>query len=95
MIISSRSISSTNYLGRKHSSFDGLSLSYFLIQAQVRSVYRKIVRETRCLGTIEMRKETIGWIRNDLKRSPLSLIKKPFNKKIYQDEQEVKLLSYV
>ncbi|OAV88816.1 hypothetical protein PTTG_06557 [Puccinia triticina 1-1 BBBD Race 1] len=58
---------------------DGLSLGHFVFQTKIRSLYRNILRETRCkfkniskagvilihryLGTNQIRGETISWIR--------------------------------
>ncbi|KAH9818082.1 hypothetical protein DFH28DRAFT_961777 [Melampsora americana] len=47
---------------------DGFSLNYFVLGAQVRSMYRKIIRETRGLGSSQIRIETIDWIRHDFDR---------------------------
>ncbi|KAH9456393.1 hypothetical protein MJO29_006415 [Puccinia striiformis f. sp. tritici] len=44
---------------------DGLSLAHFVFQAKVKSLYRNILRETRYLGTNEIRRETISWIRQE------------------------------
>ncbi|WAQ84063.1 hypothetical protein PtA15_4A514 [Puccinia triticina] len=42
---------------------DGLSLGHFVFQTKIRSLYRNILRETRYLGTNQIRRETISWIR--------------------------------
>ncbi|MBW0521599.1 hypothetical protein O181_061314, partial [Austropuccinia psidii MF-1] len=50
---------------------DGLDLKYFLLQAKLMSLYRKTLRETRCLGTNEVRRETIAWVRHEFKKSAI------------------------
>ncbi|KAG0148221.1 hypothetical protein CROQUDRAFT_670039 [Cronartium quercuum f. sp. fusiforme G11] len=52
----------------RHLPTDGFSLSHFLIWAEVRATYRKILRETRGLGSSKVRMETINWIRYDFDR---------------------------
>lgn len=47
---------------------DGLNLNHFLAPVKLRSLYRKILRETRYLGTNPIRRETISWIRYEFVR---------------------------
>ncbi|PLW14762.1 hypothetical protein PCANC_01738 [Puccinia coronata f. sp. avenae] len=51
---------------------DGLGLAHFVFQAKIRSLYRNILRETRYLGTNEVRRETISWIRHEFVKKPIN-----------------------
>ncbi|KNZ57620.1 uncharacterized protein VP01_2110g2 [Puccinia sorghi] len=48
-----------------------LLLSQFVFQTKIRSLYRNILRETRYLGTNQVRWETISWIRREF-RAPIT-----------------------
>ncbi|EFP92646.1 uncharacterized protein PGTG_18824 [Puccinia graminis f. sp. tritici CRL 75-36-700-3] len=63
---------------------DGLSLSHFVFQTKIRSLYRNILRETRYLGTNEIRQETISWIRYEFMK-PILLQEKRMDERNNQD----------